>query len=61
MIFKGGGLKVTEQLDPMEARRYVVPTKKEIDNLYNMMTHMDDYVNPTSNNALSWRRISSCA
>jgi hypothetical protein len=61
MIFEGGGLKVTTPLDPTEARRYVEPTRKEIDNLYNMTTCMDDYVNPTADGALSWRSISSCA
>jgi hypothetical protein len=37
------------------------PQVKEIDILYNMTTCMDDYVNPTTDGALSWRSISSCA
>jgi hypothetical protein len=41
----------------MEARRYVDPTRREIDNLYNMIAHMDDYINPTMNGEISWRRI----
>jgi hypothetical protein len=53
MIFVGGGLKVTAPLDPIEARKYVEPTTKEIDNLYNMTRHMDDYVNPTANGKLN--------
>jgi hypothetical protein len=61
MIFEGGGLKVTTPLDPMEASRYVEHARKEIDNLYNMTTRMDDYVNPTTDGALSWRSIRSCA
>jgi hypothetical protein len=47
MIFEVGDLKVIVPLDPTEARRYVEPSRKEIDNLYNMTAHMDDYVNPT--------------
>jgi hypothetical protein len=53
MIFEGGGLKVTIPLYPTEARRYVEPTRKETDNLYNMTTLMDDYVNPTTDGVLS--------
>jgi hypothetical protein len=44
----------------MEERIYVDLTRKEIDNLYNMKTHMDDYANPTVDGVLSWRSISSC-
>jgi hypothetical protein len=60
MIFEGGGLNFNAPLEPMEARRYVEPTRKEIDKLYNMTTCMDDYVNPTTIGVLSWRSISSC-
>jgi hypothetical protein len=45
----------------MEERSYVDPMRKEIDNLLNMKSCMDDYVNPTENGSLSWIRISSCA
>jgi hypothetical protein len=49
-------------MDPTKGRRYVELTKeKEIDNLYNGTTWMDDYVNPTVDGALSWQSISSCA
>jgi hypothetical protein len=61
MFFEGGGLNFTTPLDPLEARRYVEPKKKEIDNLYNMTVCMYDYVNPTAYGALSWRIIISCA
>jgi hypothetical protein len=43
----------------MEERRYVKLARKEIDNLYNMKMCMDDYVNPTTDGALSWRNIIS--
>jgi hypothetical protein len=45
----------------MEERRYVEPVRKKIDNLYNMTTCMDDYINPTAYRMLSWISISSCA
>jgi hypothetical protein len=53
MIFQGRGLKVTAPLNPMEARRYMDPTRKEIDNLYNMTMHMDEYVNPIADGVIS--------
>ena len=53
MIFEGGGLKVTSPLNPMEERRYVDPTRREIENLCNMTMHIDDYINPTMDVALS--------
>jgi hypothetical protein len=62
MIFEVGDLKVTAPLDPTEGKRYIEPARgNDIDNLYNMTVWMDDYVNPTTDGALSWRSISSCA
>jgi hypothetical protein len=61
MIFEGGGLKVIVPLEPMEEIRYVEPRRKEIDNLYNMTTHMDYYVNPIADDFLICRSIISCA
>jgi hypothetical protein len=61
MIFEVGDFKVTAPLNPKKGNRYIEPTKiNEIDILYNITTRMDDYVNPTVDDALSWRRISSC-
>ena len=61
MIFELGELNVTTPLDPREVIRYIELAKgNEIDNLYNMTTRMDDYVNPTTDDALSWRSINSC-
>jgi hypothetical protein len=61
IIFEVGDLKVTAPLDPTKERRYVEPTEKEIENLYKMTTHMNNYVNPIVYGTLSWRSISSCA
>jgi hypothetical protein len=62
MIFEVGDLNFTAPLDPTEGKRYIKPTGgNEIDNLYNMTTQIDDYVNHTIDGVLSWRIISSCA
>jgi hypothetical protein len=62
MIFEVGDLKVTAPLDPIEGMRYIEPTRgSNIDNLYNMTTWLDDYVNPTTDGVLIWRSINSCA
>jgi hypothetical protein len=54
-------LKVIVPLDPIEGKRYIEPMRgNEIDNLYNMIALMDDYVNPIVDGVLSWRSISSC-
>jgi hypothetical protein len=61
-VFEVGDLKFTAPLDSIEGMRYIEPARgKKIDNLYNMIALMDDYVNPIAHGALSWRRISSCA
>jgi len=45
----------------MEGKRYIESARQnEIENLYNMTTWMDDYVNPTIYGMLSWRSIISC-
>jgi hypothetical protein len=62
MIFEVGYLKVTTPLDPSEGTRYIEQSRgNDINNLYNMMTWMDDYVNPIAYGALSQRIISFCA
>jgi hypothetical protein len=61
MIFEVGDLKVTMPLDPKEGRSYIEPAwGDEIDHLCNMTMRIDDYVNPTTDDALSWRSIYSC-
>jgi len=61
MVFEVEELNVTMPLDPTKGGRYVEPTeRKELHNIYNMNTWMDNYVNPTSKGVLTWRSISSC-
>ena len=52
-------------LDPLEGQRYVKKVNSEVqggylDNIYNIMSAMDNYVNPMAEGNLSWRGISSC-
>jgi hypothetical protein len=62
MIFEVEYLRVTTLLDPTKGNIYIDPTRgNEIDNFYNMIVRMDDYVKPIVDGALSWRSISSCA
>jgi secreted protein with Ig-like and vWFA domain len=62
MVFEVDYFKVTTLLDPTEGKRYVEPKKrKEIDNSYNMIVQMDDYVNPTTKGIFNWRITNSCA
>jgi hypothetical protein len=62
MIFEVEDLKVTAPLDPTEGKRYIDPARgNNIDNLYNMIAWMDDYVNQIVYGVLSWGSITSCA
>jgi hypothetical protein len=62
MIFEFGNLKVTAPLDPSEGKRYIELARgNDIEKLYNLTVHMEDYVDLTMNGALSWRSIGSCA
>jgi hypothetical protein len=48
MIFEVGDLKVIAPLHPTERNRYIELVKgNEIDNLYNMIGRIDDYINLT--------------
>ena len=61
VIFEGDNLRVIAPLDPTEGRRHVELVRNgELDNLYNMTSLMDDYVNPIVNDVLSWKIITCC-
>ena len=52
-------------LDPLEGQRYIEPVFNEgqadhLDNIYNVTTLKEDYINPTADGNLSWRCASSC-
>jgi len=64
MAFKGGDLHVIKPLDPTEGRTYVELDKedyKELENIYQMTTIKEDYINPTIDGTLSWRSVSADA
>jgi hypothetical protein len=51
-------------LDPLEGERFVEPTcleLEEINQLYRTTACDEDYINPTVDEILSWRSITSCA
>jgi len=60
-IFEVGDLKVTAPFHPSEGKRYTKSIREnKMDSLYNLTTWMEDYVEPTTNGALSWRIFISC-
>jgi hypothetical protein len=64
MTFDSGEYKVITPLYPSEGERFVEPTfldLEEISHLYRTTAHEEDYINPTVDGILSWRRITSCA
>ena len=65
LTFKDSKLRVVTPIDPLEVQRYVKPINSEgqgdyLDHIYNITSTRDDYVNPTTNEKISWRSISSC-
>lgn len=66
IVFETEDLRFTAPLDPMKGEWYVEPVKygfstTELGNIYNTKMHMEDYVNPTTNEVLSCWSVSSCA
>ena len=64
MTFESGEYMVIAPLDPSEGERFVEPTcldLEEISQLYRTTTQDEDYINPTADGILSWKRITSCA
>jgi hypothetical protein len=63
MTFESGEYKVIAPLDPAEGERFVEPTcldLEEIDQLYRINAHNEDYINPIVDGILSWWSITSC-
>jgi hypothetical protein len=64
MTFESRYYRVITPLDRSEGERFVEPTcldLEEIGQLYRTTTCEEDYINPTADRVLSWRRITSCA
>ena len=65
LSFEDDEMRVVAPLDPLEGQRYVEPVFNEgqgdhLDNIYNVTTLKEDYINPTMDGNLSWRCTSSC-
>ena len=64
LTFEDSYLWVVTPIDPLEVQRYVEKVNSEVqggylDNIYNIMSAMENYVNPMDEGNLSWRSISS--
>jgi hypothetical protein len=60
MNFEKYGLRVITPLDPYEGQWYTEPIIEEdhayaLENIYNLTTRQQDYINPTAGGNLSWR------
>ena len=65
LMFEDSDLQVITPIDTLEGNRYIEKVDSEgqggyLDNIYNIMSAMDYYVNPMAEGNLSWRGISSC-
>jgi hypothetical protein len=64
MEFESGEYRVIVPLDPSKGERFMEPMcldLEEINQLYKTTACDEDYVNPTTDGILSWKRITSCA
>ena len=65
LSFEDDEMRVVAPLDPLEGKRYIELVLNEgqgdhLDNIYNVTSLMEDYINPTADGNLSWRGTSSC-
>ncbi len=64
MTFEGKGLRVIVPLDPSQGERYTEPVGEEdqdaIDNIYNITTKEEDYINLDVEGVMNWKCDSSC-
>ena len=59
-------MRVVAPLDLLERQRYVKPVwgeyhEGDLDNIYNIYSQLDDYINPTVDDMLGWRSFKSCS
>ena len=57
-LFEDDEMRVVVSLDPLEGKRYIEPVFNEgqgdlLDNIYNVTTLKEDYINPTADGNLS--------
>ena len=58
-------MRVVSPIEPLEGHRYVEPIYNEgqvdyLDQIYNVTTMQEDYINPTTDGNLRWKSASSC-
>jgi hypothetical protein len=59
MAFEGDGLRVIAPMDLDEGCSYIEPIREEdrsyeLENIYKLTTRQQDYINPTTDENLSW-------
>ena len=65
LSFEDDEMRVCVPLDPLEGQRYVEPVFNEgkadhLDNIYNVTSIKEDYINPTEDGILTSKCMSSC-
>ena len=65
LSFKDDEMRVVSPIDPLEGKIYVDHVYNEghgeyLDQIYNITTLQEDYINPTADGNLSWKSASSC-
>ena len=65
LSFEDSEIRVVVPIDPLEGQRYVEPVHSEgkenyLDQVYNIMSSKEDYINPTTDGSLSWHNVSQC-
>jgi hypothetical protein len=66
MTFERDGLRVIAPLDPDEGQRYTDPIREEdraydMENIYKLTARQHDYINPTADGNLRWKRDNACS
>ena len=65
LSFKYSELRVVAPIDSLEGKRYVEPVHSKgkdnyLDQLYNIMSSKEDYINPTTDGKISGWSVISC-
>ena len=65
LSFEDSEIRVVAPINPLEGQRYVDPVNSEgqvnyLDQLYNIMSLRDDYINPIMDGNLKWRSVIFC-
>ena len=65
LSFEDFELRVVTSIDPLEGKRYVEPINSEgqgnyLDQLYNIMSLREYFINPKDHGKLSWQSVISC-